>query len=180
MSDSTCAKCARITGTCSECGGDRNGHGSGGMCNNCANRKRRIAHRLNPKPCSVPGCDNNAYAGIAMCSKHHSDMKRFGEIRPYLQDRAWLAREDKITQADVAEVRARILAEQDGKCRLCGTSETPRWHLDHDHRCCNNRRICENCLRSVLCHRCNISLGLFDDDPAILRRAAEYLESFQR
>jgi hypothetical protein len=74
------------------------------------------------------------------------------------------------------EEYARRLADQDGKCRLCGTPEAESRHgvLDVDH-CHTSGRI-----RGLLCHRCNWALGLLGDDPALLRCAAEYLEVQER
>lgn len=64
-----------------------------------------------------------------------------------------------------------LLAKQDGKCAICGTTESS-WGsmaVDHDH---TNGEI-----RGLLCFDCNTVLGKMKDDPALLRRAAEYLES---
>lgn len=52
-------------------------------------------------------------------------------------------------------------------CSLCGE---PSKHLDHCHE---TGRI-----RAGLCHRCNLALGWFQHDPARLRAAAEYIESW--
>ena len=40
-------------------------------------------------------------------------------------------------------------------------------HLDHN--------AVTGEIRSLLCHKCNVGLGHFNDDPELLRRAVEYL-----
>lgn len=72
----------------------------------------------------------------------------------------------------------RMLADQGSRCAICGTSETGKhavFHIDHDHRCCDRNGSCGECVRGLLCNNCNGALGLFKDDPDILRRAIEYL-----
>ncbi len=68
--------------------------------------------------------------------------------------------------------RDQLLASQGGKCALCRGLPTMKkrigWHVDHIHG--------TKFIRGVLCHRCNLALGLFRDDPKELRRAAMYLE----
>ena len=75
----------------------------------------------------------------------------------------------------------RMLAEQGGVCAICGATEPGgqgKWHVDHDHSCCNTRKIsCGKCIRGLLCSRCNIGIGNFADDPARIRAAADYLDA---
>lgn len=64
-----------------------------------------------------------------------------------------------------------LLAAQDGRCALCRELlifGRGRSAVDHDHK--------TGQIRGVLCGRCNTALGKFGDDPARLRRAAEYVE----
>lgn len=75
-----------------------------------------------------------------------------------------------------AEYEAR-LAEQGGGCLLCG--DTHRLHIDHDHSHCPGQYGCAECFRSILCSRCNTGLGMFRDDPELLRKAALYTESYK-
>lgn len=69
-----------------------------------------------------------------------------------------------------------MLAAQCGLCAICGDAPDPegrgayaRLHIDHDHT--------SGAVRALLCGRCNSALGLFRDDPDLLRAAAAYLES---
>lgn len=59
-----------------------------------------------------------------------------------------------------------ILESQGGCCAICG--EDSRLHLDHNHK--------TDEIRGILCQACNHGLGRFKDDPALLRKAADYLE----
>lgn len=61
----------------------------------------------------------------------------------------------------------RIVA-QNGKCMICGDIPEKGLHVDHDH--------VTGKLRDLLCGKCNKGLGLFQDDPALMRAAAEYVE----
>jgi hypothetical protein len=68
---------------------------------------------------------------------------------------------------------ARLLAEQDGKCAICGTSEPgskqKRFHLDHCHE--------TQTVRGLLCMRCNTGIGHLDHRVEILLSAIRYLSA---
>ena len=73
-----------------------------------------------------------------------------------------------------------MLAEQGGGCAICGTTEPGGRHdtffpVDHDHACCPGDKSCGKCLRGLLCAKCNLGLGAFDDDPDRLMSAVAYL-----
>ena len=57
--------------------------------------------------------------------------------------------------------------KQESKCAICLVPDK-RLHVDHDHK--------TGKVRSLLCGTCNRALGLFKDNPSILRAAASYLE----
>ena len=73
-----------------------------------------------------------------------------------------------------------LLAKQGGVCAICGRNGGGgRWgqlHVDHDHACCPGGRSCGKCVRGLLCHSCNTALGHLADSPALLRKAADYVE----
>jgi hypothetical protein len=80
--------------------------------------------------------------------------------------------------ADSAEQKPRVTAlrkAQEDKCGSCGVRLTALpagkgsgWCIDHDHK---TGRV-----RGILCHRCNLLIGMGLDDPDLLRAAASYLE----
>lgn len=71
---------------------------------------------------------------------------------------------------------AQLLVAQENKCLICGTEEVStgksgkpkRLAADHCHE--------TGKVRGLLCQRCNVAIGLMDDDPARLVAAAAYLE----
>lgn len=48
--------------------------------------------------------------------------------------------------------------------------------VDHDHGCCPGEYSCGRCVRGLLCHQCNVALGMLQDNPQTLRRLAAYVE----
>ena len=63
---------------------------------------------------------------------------------------------------------------QGGKCAICGKSETMTRHgklkrlaVDHNHKTGD--------IRGLLCSRCNLAIGMFEEDISILENAIEYL-----
>lgn len=72
-----------------------------------------------------------------------------------------------------------LLAQQGGTCAVCGTesagTKSGAWHVDHDHTCCPGRTTCGECIRGLLCNRCNVMLGMALDNPETLAAAITYL-----
>lgn len=64
-----------------------------------------------------------------------------------------------------------LLAQQNNKCAICSvdleTLSLKSIHVDHCH---DTERV-----RGILCHKCNIGLGHFTDDPNLLEKAILYL-----
>lgn len=77
---------------------------------------------------------------------------------------------------DLAALYKSILERQNGVCAICGQYETSRNQhtikrlaIDHDH--------VTGAFRGLLCTRCNLAIGQFDDDPQLLLKAIGYLET---
>lgn len=69
--------------------------------------------------------------------------------------------------------REDMIRAQGGKCAICGGAgdhgRRRRLHVDHCHA---SGRV-----RGLLCHRCNVGIGYFQEDTERLRGAIRYLET---
>lgn len=69
----------------------------------------------------------------------------------------------------------KMMQRQDGKCAICGYSNTDNMNyfpvIDHCH---THKHI-----RGILCMNCNMGLGKFKDDPQLLLNAINYLEVYR-
>ena len=76
----------------------------------------------------------------------------------------------------VGEVEAQRKT-QNNRCAICGIHADGIPHKNFKH----NPLVIDHChetdeFRGLLCPTCNIGLGQFKDNPALLRMAAEYLD----
>lgn len=67
-----------------------------------------------------------------------------------------------------ADTYEKILENQQGCCAICLLKMTKTPHVDHCHK---SKKV-----RGLLCFNCNRAIGHMQDDPAIAKRAASYLE----
>lgn len=84
-------------------------------------------------------------------------------IRANQHSRNHTYRKLNITQEQVDEFGK----NQEWKCSICGIDILNKYHLDHNHK--NNE------VRGLLCQRCNMGLGLFEDSFIRLLNAILYL-----
>lgn len=61
----------------------------------------------------------------------------------------------------------RMMAEQQGACAICGRQNTELC-IDHCHT--------TNKVRALLCHKCNMGIGQFNNSPRQMEKAIEYLK----
>lgn len=71
-----------------------------------------------------------------------------------------------------------LLKSQNGLCAICGSPPTfeTNLYVDHDHACCSGKRSCGECVRGLLCFKCNSGLGNFNDNIEKLKSSIDYLE----
>lgn len=116
--------------------------------------------------CAEEGCTKmlNVTNTTGYCGKHNQSYRRAGQL--------W--RSYGITPEEYAA----MLAEQDGKCYLCGKppkagtkGPSGTLHVDHEHATGTVRRL--------LCTNCNRGIGFFKENPDLMRAAAAYVEAFR-
>ena len=100
-----------------------------------------------------------AYTGPCSMCKIPRDVGDFASDRTHrcreCNRAAKLMRNYKLTPEDLE----RMWADQDGNCELCEKPLILRQaHVDHDHECCPGRKSCGQCVRKLLCPKCNWSL----------------------
>lgn len=71
----------------------------------------------------------------------------------------------KWIERGVDPVEAELLFQNKKRCAIC--KRTNKLHVDHCHSSGN--------LRGVLCQKCNMALGLLNDDVELLAKAIDYL-----
>lgn len=146
-------------------------------------KQRALYWRNNPREqraCPICGSDMTERRRDARyCSNPCATEARRRDGRSKATKRKALLKRYGLTQ----ETYDAMLAAQNGGCAICGSSDPKsrhgRFHIDHDHGCCPNRdqRTCGDCVRGLLCERCNTGLGHFGDDPDRLDAAARYVRT---
>lgn len=193
----------RWTAECKQCGKPFNQRKPGQeFCSQgCSNKAfpgiggRKAARGLEPRVCPTCGeqfqpyrdkqvaCSGGCYRQIPEVRERENAARRTEEFK---------AKKNPQRRANYNPARARKsqlafrygitpeqyeakLEAQDGVCILCGLPPKPdgvraasRLHQDHDHETGQNR--------DLLCLCCNRGLGYLQDDPDLLRAAADYIE----
>ena len=118
-------------------------------CSTCANACKRARYRDDP----------SRKALHAKCGKQWREENR--ERAKFITWRSALKRQYGLTH----EEYLRQVGRQDSRCALCKLQK--KLVIDHNHK--------TEQFRALLCRKCNAGLGQFDDNPAMLERAARYL-----
>ncbi len=142
-------------------------HHSRGLCATHTSRRRlielgntdlEIGSTIRTKDptrrCSIAGCNLQYYAKtycVAHYDKHRKMKEQYGiTLEQYLKMRQ----------------------EQDSRCFLCQRKEDEvgkgMLAVDHNHHSGDARKL--------LCSKCNVGLGMFEENSAVLAKAIEYIE----
>lgn len=138
-----------------------NSEGRTGTCSICG----PVPLRLRPKS-----------RGGVECSVKYKQQKVSSATRNRSKRNATRNAKDRATRE---AIRAGRLEAQGGVCGICQGEFTRPPNIDHDHSCCPGGKYCENCIRGILCHLCNVGLGAFKDSSDVVARALAYLRAYE-
>jgi len=112
-------------------------------------------------------CPNKTRVGKVHCEKCAKKNSR-RQIK-YLSEFSWkkAQRHRENTYGLTLEKYVNMLFEQNGRCELRKDFLRNRIHVDHDHK--------RNCVRALLCTRCNTGLGFIEKNKKLFKRALAYL-----
>lgn len=133
-------------------------------CTMAASEARRLARASarGPRRCAC-GAEVSTPVGKPVCQDCRKDPRPDAQTR----ERARTLRTYGLTEAGWDA----LVERQENCCAICRTDKPggrgERWHIDHDH--------VTGQVRGLLCHRCNMGVGFFLDDPVIIEAAARYV-----
>lgn len=140
------------------------------------------------KICTFQNCFNRLHSR-GLCRGHYSQMwngKELKELGPRGRKSLWNGITCKITNCKrnaiaiglcsrcysrIRELNVTIekLNTLSDVCEICGTEDS-RAHLDHNHSTGE--------IRGVLCHQCNIALGMIKENKTIAENLIKYIEKY--
>ena len=134
------------------------------ICTRCLVEKPLSEYHSKKKRNGDPG-------KMSRCRSCECEVKKL-KYNPEKQRRQVLKKNFDLTPEDYES----ILSAQGGSCAICGTtnflySRGKRPHIDHCHQ--------SGKIRGLLCGHCNIGLGQFFDNVALLGNAITYLKNNQ-
>jgi hypothetical protein len=138
-----------------------------------------VVHRKPPqKTCTIGDCDL-PHMAQGLCNPHYQRQYRASNPRPEddhrQYSRRWILKQYGMTGEDFAN----LVRKQHNRCAVCKSAspghnghKNTSWCVDHDH--------VTGQVRGLLCRRCNVALGLLNDDPAVVRAAARYIQQHRQ
>jgi hypothetical protein len=112
-----------------------------------------------------------------MTPKQRGDLtRRYHELHPEYAQTVRLRRYN-LTITDYNK----MVDAQGGVCLICKNPPSKRGRatnslvVDHDHGCCPGQKSCGKCVRGLLCHTCNLILGILETNHQLVDRMNEYI-----
>lgn len=147
----------------------------------CACHYQRMRKYGNPAPTRICDCgneyvwDTTSYTQtrhIPKCLECTSLLERYRKWLPRRSSDGWCYIRHDIKWQRYVE----MLVSQGFCCAICKKefSVNSKRYIDHDHSCCP-KDGCSNCVRGILCHRCNLGLAAIER-PGFIEACQKYLK----
>ena len=151
-------------------------HGRDYYCKYCRSGANVKSHRKinKKKKCSVENCEKGHYAK-SWCRKHYARMQRNGQLESknsavdtkklYSYEdgkRKQIYRREYLLKYEYKMTIAEFNIRSANGCEICGDKPERSLHVDHDHKCCQGGNSCGNCVRGILCNRCNKAVDKYE------------------
>lgn len=145
--------------------------------------KKWSERKVAPKNCRncqnpfSPTCGGNIYCPICkkeIRRKKHADGQKKWRAKNFEKHAIHKTKWDLKRFGLSMEQYTKILSTQKNSCAICHTADPGgkgiyrKFAVDHDHT--------TGKMRGLLCHKCNLGISFFKDNPEILRAAIQYLE----
>jgi len=121
-------------------------------CKTCRKSIQYYSRTYNKNRCTWNECDRANWVD-GLCQMH---FKRKLNGKPMDIDRDSNNKYTRIKHRYKLTKEQYDLMAKDG-CYVCSSTEF--LHVDHDHACCPTNKTCGKCVRGIVCHSCNITLG---------------------
>lgn len=165
---------------------DRPNH-TRGLCRPCANLEKYHADVEKSR-------EKSRQSKLRNPPNRAAERRKFKQQHPnyYIENKSTILLRMTCYKYGVSDSRLNEMFEEQGNKCCCGKEFGERfpvkvkrkWAVDHDHKCCDNkgksRKTCGKCTRGLLCLRCNIVLGLMEEDHRLLpAHLQEYLRKYE-
>lgn len=111
------------------------------------------------KPCGFPGCDRPLLSN-GYCQRHALRLRKLTEFGLTME---WFI------ETGTRQNWLCLICDQPETSVFVNSGEIRELAIDHCHE--------HGHARGLLCNNCNRAIGLLRDDPVVLRKAADYLDS---
>jgi hypothetical protein len=164
-------------------------------CKYCRNGSAIKSHRGNKNPCSIEGCERPHYAKT-WCRMHYARVLRTGntdtKLKPVDGEKVYIYKGYQIRyhrERHLMTTYKMTLDEFVNRaikgCEICGDKPEKSLHVDHDHNCCKGPISCGECVRGIICNKCNKAVdkyetGTMRPDNPHMDRIKEYVNEYTK
>jgi len=165
-------------------------------CKYCRTGANVKSQRNNKKRCSLDDCNRPHYAK-SWCRMHYTRMSRHNTLEAKIgivadDDVTYHYKGKKVVYIRAAYLRRKykmtlqeFLERAANGCEICGDKPERTLHVDHDHKCCNVLNTCGECVRGIICNKCNQAVdkyeaGLMRPDYPIVDKIKEYVDKYAK